>query len=122
MWWVSTSTSSSSTLPLVQHDVVHGIVAQVLLRVDVEVLLVLRVHLTTPVPEENWHVKLILCFQSLALRVKKHLDQKMGSFFQIHPHLVRVDIEVLQVLRVHLTTPNWHVWKLIFYFQCLALG
>ena len=62
--------TSSSTLPLVQRDVVHGIVAQVLLRVNIEVLQVLRVHLTTPVPEENWHVrKLILCFQSLALGV-----------------------------------------------------
>ena len=81
MWWVSTSTSYSSTLPLVQHDVVHGIVAQVLLRVDVEVLQVLRVHLTTPVPEENWHVrKLILCFQFLALGVKTPGPEN-GIFF-----------------------------------------
>ena len=79
MWWMSTSTSYSSTLPLVQHDVVHGIVAQVLLRVDVEVLQVLRVHLTTPVPEENWHVKLILCFQSLAWGYK---TPENGFFFQ----------------------------------------
>ena len=87
-WWVSTSTSYSSTLPLVQHDVVHGIVAQVLLRVDVEVLQVLRVHLTTPVPEENWHVrKLILCFQSLALGVKTPRPEN-GIFFQILSHLL----------------------------------
>ena len=76
--------TSSSTLPLVQHDVVHGIVAQVLLRVDVEVLQVLRVHLTTPVPEENWHVrKLILCFQFLALGVKTPGPEN-GIFFVYH--------------------------------------